>query len=769
MTPATGGSALRHPGLWLLASLAAALLLALLARHLPAPLPADAPAQQFSAVRAMQQVARIAAEPHPIGSPALARVREYLVGELHGLGLPVEVQTGIGQAVTPGVRLLTFGQVSNIIATLPGSDPALPALVAMAHYDTVPHSPGAGDDSAGVAALLEAARALATGPRLARDVVFLLTDGEEAGLLGAQRYFDTRPADSLAAVINLEARGSGGRAMLFETSPAPSGLIAAYRRAAPLPASDASAALLYRIMGHGTDFSHALDAGVPGLNFALLGRPAYYHSAASTPETLDPRSLQHMGDQALALLRTLAGSRETIAARDTVWFDLQGWWLVQYPPLWGWLPLLLAAALLAPLLRARTSAGPLRATLTGAGRLLMLAGLPALAVQLLHTAALALSQPLGGHDWLSAHIGLYGVACVTLALGLILQLMRRLDPDPAGLLAALWLLAALAQLGLPETAYLLAWPLLVATLMARIARTPWHIVLLLPLAVLAAGWVATRLADTLLALGTQWPGAAMPLLALALLPLLPLCRHALHPAGTGTEPRTRRPVATRIAPASGLAVALAGALLMLSVPLLPARLPASHEVFLVIERDTGRSFRASFRQAPDRWSLAMLSGEGRPVRRQSLPPPASGEPWLAVTATPPSQAPVLALTTACSTTDTDTTLHLLALPANGGHRLRLALKPSVRLAELNVNGQQTRHQLDAGHWTVIDFQAVPDTGLRLSFQAGSGGSLDARVMELRNDWMPGASYTAPPPGSLPWQLSGSSLIIDSAEFRWPDA
>ena len=42
----------------------------------------DAPATEFSAERAMAHVERIAQEPHPMGSPANAEVRAYLVEQM---------------------------------------------------------------------------------------------------------------------------------------------------------------------------------------------------------------------------------------------------------------------------------------------------------------------------------------------------------------------------------------------------------------------------------------------------------------------------------------------------------------------------------------------------------------------------------------------------------------------------------------------------------------------------------------------------------------
>ena len=52
---------------------------------------------------------------------------------------------------------------------------------------------GGGGRGSGVAAILEAARAIKTGPALRNDVILLLTDAEELGLLGARAFVEQHP------------------------------------------------------------------------------------------------------------------------------------------------------------------------------------------------------------------------------------------------------------------------------------------------------------------------------------------------------------------------------------------------------------------------------------------------------------------------------------------------------------------------------------------------------------------------------------------------
>lgn len=108
----------------------------------------------------------------------------------------------------------------NILALLPGSDPRFvdQIVLVIAHLDHLGIVPGktgdtlyngAMDNASGVASLIETARALASsrvgkGPR--RSVLFLVTTGEESGLLGSDYFarFPTVGLGRVAAVVNID-------------------------------------------------------------------------------------------------------------------------------------------------------------------------------------------------------------------------------------------------------------------------------------------------------------------------------------------------------------------------------------------------------------------------------------------------------------------------------------------------------------------------------------------------------------------------------------
>jgi hypothetical protein len=192
-----------------------------------------------------------------------------------------------------------------VVATLPGRDPTGRVLLS-AHYDTTAGSPGAADDKAAVAAMLETVRALTSGERLRNDVVMLLSDGEEPGLLGAAAFVaEHRARVGGGVVLNWEATGNAGPSVLFETSPGDAELVRVLAAVAPSPVGDSALAAGYEAGNQNTDFNVLRDAGYAGLNFALVDGTAYYHSSQDTLAALDPRSVQHTGETMLALTRAL--------------------------------------------------------------------------------------------------------------------------------------------------------------------------------------------------------------------------------------------------------------------------------------------------------------------------------------------------------------------------------------------------------------------------------------------------------------------------------
>lgn len=300
----------------------------------PAVVPASASPGQFSAERAMTYLNVIGQRPHPSGSTEHKAVRDYLLNELSRMGLSPVVQKTVVLRPTPGTPF-HVGTVENVLVRLEGASNSK-AVLLIGHYDSVPTSPGASDDGAAVAAMLETARALRASDRLKNDVVFLFTDGEEIGLMGARAFINEHPwAKDVGVVLNFEARGSEGPALMFETSDENGWLIRELARAGAPARTNSLLYEAYRRLPNETDMTMFKRAGYPGLNFAYIDGPARYHSQSDSLDQLDHRSLQHQGFYALALARHYGNLDLTnTKTSNAVYFDLLGLTLIHYPTRW---------------------------------------------------------------------------------------------------------------------------------------------------------------------------------------------------------------------------------------------------------------------------------------------------------------------------------------------------------------------------------------------------------------------------------------------------
>ena len=330
--------------------LAGTLLLSIFHAGPPAPKPESAPPSEFSAGRARAVLSDLLGDgaPHPVGSPANARVREKILAQLRAAGYAPEVQEAIACVAGHCAR------VNNVLARLPGREPGKSVLL-MAHYDSVPSGPGVSDDMAGVAAILEVARVLKTAPPLRHGVLLLLNEGEEALLLGAKAFVEKSPAMAeVGAVVNLEARGTAGPSLMFETSGADSWMLQAFAPHASRPFTSSLFSTIYQYMPNYTDLTLFKQRQMPGLNFAFIENPTHYHSPLDNLVDVSSGSLQHHGDNALAAVRGMADADLANPPKGrAVFFDLFHSLVVSWPaglsPLLGLLALglTLAAAFLA--------------------------------------------------------------------------------------------------------------------------------------------------------------------------------------------------------------------------------------------------------------------------------------------------------------------------------------------------------------------------------------------------------------------------------------
>lgn len=742
-----------------LACLAAAVGLFFLATITPSPLPATARADTFSAGRTMADIAALAPVPHPVGSPANDRGRDYLIARMTALGLSPRVQHDEShRSETFGGEFYIGGaDVENVIGLVHGRDSNLPALLLMAHRDSVPGSPGAADDIAGVGSVLEMVRAIEMAGRPARDIIVAITDGEESGLLGANAFFADDPtAKRVGFVINLEARGGGGRAAMFETGGANGGAIDLFARSAKMPNSTSLSVFIYKLLPNDTDFSIPRAKGLPGLNYAFIGRQFDYHSPSSTVAALDQGSVQHMGDEVLGTARALAFST-TLPPRepDKVYADVLGWFVVAYPAWAGWIALALGVV--------AAGVGAWRAGRAGQLRIIdIVKGVSATLLLLGGSAVvLAIARQLTGAGFgfleqrpLLARFGLFEVA---MAAGAVASMMctAALHAGRRTRLAGVWsgllLSAALAgialQLSAPTIAFLVTWPLAAAGLVSALtaggaSRERWAWVVSAVIIVGVTAWLGVFFHNLLQAIDV--PEAPALIVWLAALGLWPL----MWPAN---EER-------RFVPGLPfLAVAMAVPLyLHFTRPWTP-RTPQAAEPIYVVNPQDGRAWLAD-QVDPGEWTRSWLAGSaGRPG---NIRLPGLARPMSAVTATNvPVSAPTISLTRG-----PDGLVTLRAIPATGSTQLRLDMACDTLLIDSEVNGRTTA-LAPPGQVTHVRWQAAPE-GFKISFRPVGPGRLTLRWTQYQDRWPHGARPLPPMPADvMPWDLAGSTVVVGARTFN----
>lgn len=343
----------------------------------------------FSEARALATLSGLLAEqrPHTVGSPENAVVRDRIIAELKSAGYAPEVQAAL--QCDPAGRYAGCTAVENIIAVHRGTGSGK-AVLASAHYDSVPGGPGVSDDGAGVAVVLELARAF-SGKTTRNDVIFLVTDGEETGLRGARAFAERHPLIShVGVVVNFEARGASGPTMMFETGPGNAQLMDLYARAVARPSANSVTYEVYRMLPNDTDFSIYRKLGLSGFNFAFSNSASLYHSARDNLQNIDPRSLRHMGEQAFAVVGVLADAELTNLKSESnaSFFDLFGLVMVVWPAMLNVPIALLALVSLVGLIVVHRDALRLRALV---GTVVACIAVPAL----LFAAGWLLSYPLG--------------------------------------------------------------------------------------------------------------------------------------------------------------------------------------------------------------------------------------------------------------------------------------------------------------------------------------------------------------------------------------
>ncbi len=308
------------------------------------PSPKSKDAEGFSAARVAEDIEVISKDHHSVAHPQeRAEVREYLVSRLEELGADDVRIFRYDSLVGPQNKHVVYTfDAYDVLAEFPplaASDDTT-YMMMVAHYDSRYSQPmpkdtvwsyGAADDGYGVGVVLETlGQVLKQRQDWKQGVKVLFTDAEEVGMMGMKAIWenDREVFDNVGFMINLEARGPWGPALLFETCPGNEKVMDLYADAAKYPYTYSLTTVVYGFMPNFTDFTIVKDE-IPGMNFSTIADINHYHTDLDNFSNISEKSIQHYGAQVVPVsLAYLTGDYADVDAlksdKDTVNFTVPG-------------------------------------------------------------------------------------------------------------------------------------------------------------------------------------------------------------------------------------------------------------------------------------------------------------------------------------------------------------------------------------------------------------------------------------------------------------
>lgn len=283
------------------------------------PSPKDVTWEGFSAERVVNDIEVISKEHHSVAHPEeRAKVREYLVERLEGLGADTVQIFRYDSLVGPQNKHVVYTfDAYDVLAEFPPLQASQDTtyLMFVAHYDSRYSQPvlkdtvwsyGAADDGYGVGVTLETvSQALKFRDQWKQGIKVLFTDAEEVGMMGMKAIWenDRQVFDNVGFMINIEARGPWGPALLFEACPGNEKVMELYDEAAKYPYTYSLTTVVYSFMPNFTDFTIVKDS-IPGLNFSTIADVNHYHTDLDNFSNVSAKSIQHYGAQILPITKT---------------------------------------------------------------------------------------------------------------------------------------------------------------------------------------------------------------------------------------------------------------------------------------------------------------------------------------------------------------------------------------------------------------------------------------------------------------------------------
>lgn len=195
---------------------------------------------------------------------------DHLISEANQVGsnYAIEYDVQVVSGTFPiGAITRVYKSIQNFVVRLTPkntSTTTISSLLVNSHFDTVPVSYGAGDAIIMVGVMLEVIRVLSRDVAYPNAIVFLFNGAEENGLIAAHGFITQHKwAGDVKGLINLDSCGSGGREMLFQSSPKAPWFVEQYKRSVPHPFAIVTAQEMFEanLIPSDTDFRIFRDFG----------------------------------------------------------------------------------------------------------------------------------------------------------------------------------------------------------------------------------------------------------------------------------------------------------------------------------------------------------------------------------------------------------------------------------------------------------------------------------------------------------------------------
>lgn len=323
----------------------------------------------FNVERATTLIETYSEHPRPRGSEFHEQVRLGLIDDINATGFTaVEMdyrltrEDALEWGTYYGDALIADSWVRNLLVHIPGTGNG-DAILFMGHYDSVPMGPGANDNLIAVATMIEMLHAINDqNMTFENDLIFLFPDGEEEGLYGARLFASQRTPeipvddtiiqlpDHIKFLVNHESRGTGGTAIMFETTLNNAKTIELFSSFNRDIYTNSIANFIYSMMPNGTDYSAFSELGIQGINVANIGEGYNYHTQYDRYEELDVALLaQHiqLDHNVLAAMGDYDLSQLYEATENAVFFSYLNLAVFKYSKAFAWGLMITALLILA--------------------------------------------------------------------------------------------------------------------------------------------------------------------------------------------------------------------------------------------------------------------------------------------------------------------------------------------------------------------------------------------------------------------------------------